>query len=61
MAGKYFSRNFKATCWRQNTKIMLNDKHVGDVDVYYIQAPPKVDGEPFLEEEGRLLRAIASV
>jgi PAS domain S-box-containing protein len=55
---EYASRNFMATRWRQNTKIMLNDKHVGDVDVYYIQAPPKVDGEPFLEEEGRLLRAI---
>jgi len=55
---EYTSMNFKPTRWRQNTKIILNDKHVGDVDVYYVQAPPDGDGSPFLEEEDRLLRAI---
>jgi len=54
----YTSKSFKKTAWRQNTKIILNDKQVGDVDVYYIQAPPEYDGRPFLEEEDRLLRAI---
>ena len=55
---EYTSRNFKRTRWRQNTKIILNGNHVGDVDIYYIQAPPESDGSPFLEEEDRLLRAI---
>ena len=55
---EYTSKNFKPTRWRQNTKIILNDKHVGDVDVYYVQAPPAGDEGPFLEEEDRLLRAI---
>lgn len=55
---EYTSKNFMATRWRQNTKIILNGKHVGDVDVYYIQTPPDLDGTPFLEEENRLLRAI---
>jgi two-component system, NtrC family, response regulator HydG len=55
---EYTSKNFKMTRWRQNTKIILNGKHVGDVDIYYIQPPPGSDGDPFLEEENRLLRAI---
>ncbi len=54
----YTSENFRSTRWRQNSKIILNDKHVGDVDVYYIQPPLEGDGGPFLEEEDRLLRAI---
>ena len=55
---EYTSKNFKLTRWGQNTKIVLNGKHVGDVDVYYIQAPPEGDSGPFLEEEDPLLRAI---
>jgi two-component system, NtrC family, response regulator HydG len=55
---EYTSKNFKITRWHQNTKIILNGKHVGDVDIYYIQTPPKSDSGPFLEEENRLLKAI---
>jgi two-component system, NtrC family, response regulator HydG len=55
---EYRSKNFKPTRWRQNTEIILNGNHLGDVDVYYIQPPPENDGGPFLEEERRLLRAI---
>lgn len=54
----YVSRNFRETDWHQHTDIILNDSHVGDVDVYYIQPPPESDGGPFLDEEDRLLRAI---
>ncbi len=55
---EYTSRNFRATQWRQNTVIILNDQNVGDVDVFYLQEPPPGEGGPFLEEEGHLLRAI---
>ncbi len=55
---EYTSKKFKSTRWCQNTKIVLNEKHVGDVDVYYLQAPPEGDNGPFLEEEDHLLRAI---
>lgn len=55
---EYASNSFKPSRWRQNTKIILNGNHVGDVDVYYVKAPPQGDGAPFLEEEDRLLRAI---
>jgi len=55
---EYTSKNFRTTRWRQNSKIILNGKHVGDVDIYYIQTPPEGDGAPFIEEEARLLTAI---
>ena len=55
---EYTSTDFKKTRWCQNTKIVLNGKHVGDVAVYYIQTPPGSDGGPFLEEEYHLLKAI---
>jgi len=55
---EYISKNFKPTPWRQNTKIILNDQHVGDVEVYYLHTPPTGGEGPFLEEENRLLKAI---
>ena len=55
---EYTSKNFRSTRWRQDTKIILNDKHVGDVAVFYINAPQAGDQEPFLEEEDHLLKAI---
>lgn len=55
---EYVSQNFKETRYRQNAKIVLNDQHVGDVDVFYIEMPPDGEEVPFLEEEDRLLRAI---
>ncbi len=55
---EYISKNFQVTQWHQNTKIILNGKQVGDVHVFYRQAPPEGDNDPFLEEESRLLRAI---
>lgn len=56
---EFTSKNFKRTNWRQNTRIILNDKYVGDVEVCYTQTPPDGDKGPFLEEEERLLRAIS--
>jgi len=55
---EYTSQNFKETRYRQNAKIILNDQHVGDVDVFYTQTPLDKNEGVFLEEEDRLLRAI---
>lgn len=55
----YSSRHFTPTRWRQSTRILLNGSRIGEVEVFYIQAPPVCDGGAFLEEEARLLRAIA--
>jgi len=35
---EYQSKHFKTTPWHQNTPIILNGNHVGDVDVYYMTA-----------------------
>lgn len=55
---EYVSMNFQETQCHQHTDILLNGNHVGDVDIYYIQPTPESDDDPFLDEEGRLLRAI---
>lgn len=55
---EYTTRNFKVSRWHQNTAIILNGQHVGDVDVYYYEKPKQCEGSPFLDEEGHLLRAI---
>ena len=55
---EYTSKHFKPTGWHQNTRIILNGEHVGDVDVHYLQTPAGCEGKPFLEEEDRLLKAI---
>jgi PAS domain S-box-containing protein len=54
----YTTRHFEETQWRQNTQIVLNGNHVGDVEVYYLQTPPECQDLPFLKEEDHLLRAI---
>jgi PAS domain S-box-containing protein len=54
----YTSENFIVTPWRQNTRIVLNGCHVGDLDVYYIEEPPHSGDGLFLEEEERLLGVI---
>lgn len=55
---EYTSKNFKSTRWRQITQITLNDSHVGDVAVFYVNPSPAGDERTFLEEEDRLLKAI---
>lgn len=47
---EYTSRQFKMTQWHQNTKIVVNGNHVGDVDVFYLQKPPPCDGKPSLPD-----------
>lgn len=56
---EYVSANFKRTEWCRNTKIMLNDRHVGDLDVFYTQSPSTDNSGLFLEEESHLLQAIS--
>jgi PAS domain S-box-containing protein len=56
---EYISAKFKRTKWCQNTKIMLNDRHVGDLDVFYTQSPSTGNRGLFLEEESHLLQAIS--
>ncbi len=54
----YFSPNFKPTAWIQSANIVVQDKKVGEINVYYTQEMPKADEGPFLKEETKLLETI---
>ena len=56
---EYVSANFKLTRWCRNTPIILNDRHVGDLDVCYTEAVSSDESSLFLEEESHLLHAIS--
>ena len=56
--GEYFSANFRKTPWSSKTPIMLDERQVGELEVFYSE---EVAGDAhglFLEEERHLLRAI---
>jgi PAS domain S-box-containing protein len=53
----FTSAGFRPTPWCQRADIVLNGRNVGFVAVHYLTAPS--GEEPFLEEEERLLAAIA--
>ncbi len=55
---EYVSAHFRLTRWCRNTPIILNGRHVGDLDVFYTQAVSLDDRSLFLEEESHLLQAI---
>lgn len=54
----YSSPNFKPTAWIQSADILVQDKKVGEINVYYTQERPKADDGPFLKEETKLLETI---
>ena len=56
---EYVSANFKLAQWCRNTQIILNGRHVGDLDVYYTRALSSDESNLFLEEEAHLLQAIS--
>ncbi len=56
---KFQTPNFKETPWKQSTDIILKERKIGAIDVFYLQEKPILDEGPFLKEERRLLDAIA--
>ncbi|MEW5900196.1 MAG: pyruvate, phosphate dikinase, partial [Acidobacteriota bacterium] len=52
------SPNFKETPWVQFADIVVQEKKVGRLSVYYTAEMPHVDDGPFLKEETRLLGTI---
>jgi pyruvate,water dikinase len=58
--GRKFGREgFVETGWKQSADIVVQDKKVGWINVYYTQEMPQADEGPFLKEEGRLIQTIA--
>lgn len=54
----YFSPNFKGTPWMQRADILVQDKKVGEISVFYTEEMPRADVGPFLKEETKLLETI---
>lgn len=55
----YKSRVFKASKWRQSSRILIYNEPMGEVEVFYLEERPPEDEGPFLREERLLLDAIA--
>lgn len=57
---EYVSGTFIPTQWKQVSDIIIDGKHRGSVEVYYLDAKPVLDEGPFLIEERHLIDAIAN-
>ena len=55
----YATTNFFETEYKQSAEIVINGKRRGRIDVVYLEKRPQVDEGPFLEEERKLITAIA--
>jgi pyruvate,water dikinase len=55
----YTSKDFAETPWVQNAEIVVQDKSIGMISVYYKEEMPQADHGPFLKEETKLIRTIA--
>ena len=56
---EYKTDNFKETKWRQQSNIVILKRNIGTVEVYYLEEKPTIAEGPFLEEERKLIDAIA--
>lgn len=55
----YVTGNFKETAWSQASTIQVYGDETGRVEVNYLEEMPELDEGPFLEDERRLIDAIA--
>ncbi|MBA7538555.1 Protein-glutamate methylesterase/protein-glutamine glutaminase [subsurface metagenome] len=56
---EYKSKNFKKTAWKQASDIILHQKPIGTVEVYYLEERPQMEEGPFLKEERNLINVVA--
>ncbi len=52
------SKNFRETKWKQTSKISVNGKETGSLEIFYLEERPELDEGPFLKEERNLIVAI---
>ncbi|MGD9316360.1 MAG: PAS domain-containing protein [Anaerolineae bacterium] len=53
------TKGFRETIWKQGRDIQVHGEPAGRIEVFYLEDRPEEDEGPFLEEERRLLDAIA--
>jgi len=51
--------NFMETIWKQSSPILVDGRHAGTLEVYYLEEKPECDEGPFLKEERNLIDALA--
>jgi len=55
----FTSPDFEDASWTQSADIVVREKVIGTISVYYTKQMPAEDEGPFLKEEARLVRTIA--
>jgi len=55
----YQESSFEETRWVLNVDLLVQDKIIGKISVYYTEEMPKAYDGPFLKEETKLLKTIA--
>ena len=53
--------NYKETEWKQSTPLSYRRKIIGAIDVFYLEMKETIGEGPFLQEERRLLNAVADL
>ena len=56
---EYKTKKFVETKWLLQSNIIFDSKKIGTLSIYYIEKKPELDEGPFLNEERRLIDAIA--
>ncbi|MCP4725926.1 MAG: PAS domain S-box protein [bacterium] len=56
---EYETKNFKRSKWKQSADIIVHEKTVGAIEVYYLKEKPELDEGPFVKEERDLINELA--
>jgi len=56
---EFKTENFRETSWKQTANLIARGKRTGTMEVCYLEERPERDEGPFLEEERKLIDAIA--
>ena len=56
---EYKTSNYKETKWKQAADIIVNERKVGCIEVYYMEERVEIDEGPFFKEERSLITAIS--
>jgi signal transduction histidine kinase len=53
------TRNYRNSPWSQSSPITIQEEHLGEIEVRYLEERPESDEGPFLREERNLIDAVA--
>lgn len=53
------TRNYRNSSWSQSSSITIQEERLGEIEVRYLEERPESDEGPFLQEERKLIDAVA--